>query len=471
MKQSFPQIYPVACHTDNVGRGSTFVAVQGMQEDGTRYIAQALEQGATKIVVHEDAIVAPEVLALLKAKKSELVRVKNPRKALAQLSAQTLQYPAQKLKIIGVTGTKGKTTTCFLLEHFLAHAGYKTALLSTVYNKIGNAVLKTSLTTQHPDYLHVFFDQCVKQNVEYVVMEVAAQAISLHRVEGLLFEGVIFTNFDLEHSEFYASMDDYFAGKCKIFEHAKPGAPKVVNADDTWCKKIAKTENFVEFSFLKSEAQNFGVILSNNATGLKIFAGETEFFCSTLVGEFNAYNILATLSLLGALNISRTTLQTGLETFAGVPGRMQLHTLPNGARGCIDNAHNPSSYKALLSTLKILTDDLIVVFGCGGQRDTIKRPIMGSIAGELADRIILTSDNPRTEDPAKIIEDIYAGIAKDQQYKVVKELDRKIAIQKAYELSKPTSIIAILGKGHDEYQLINGVKSHFSEREILEHLT
>jgi UDP-N-acetylmuramoyl-L-alanyl-D-glutamate--2,6-diaminopimelate ligase len=466
MKPTLPKTFPVTCHTDHVGPGSTFVAIKGMQEDGIKYVVQAIQKGATKIVVYQDAVLNDEILGLIEKNNIEFARVENPRKALAQLSAQALDYPAQKLKILGVTGTKGKTTTCFLLEHLLVHAGYKTALLSTVHNKINGTIFPTNLTTQHPDYLHVFFATCVQQGVEYVVMEVAAQAFSLNRVEGIAFDGAIFTNFDLEHAEFYATMEDYFAAKCQIFTQTKKGAPALVNIDDIHLKKL---NNVISYS-LYEQCANFYAHYKPDLTSTQIVLKDEYYFCHTLLGEYNAYNLLAAVSLLHSLGLPSDVLNNGLQTFAGVPGRMQLHTLPNGARGCIDNAHNPSSYKALLSTLRKLTDDLIVVFGCGGQRDATKRPIMGSIAAELCDTVLLTSDNPRTEDPAVIIEDIYEGIAKERQYKVIKELDRKVAIEKAYKLSKSTSIIAILGKGHDEYQLINGVKYPFSEKDILHHL-
>jgi len=229
---NLPTIYPVACHTDHVGPGSIFVAIQGFKQDGVRYIQQALEKGATEIVVQDDAELSDLPLGV------HAHKVSDTRKALAELSAQAAGYPAKKLKIIGVTGTKGKTTTVYLIEQVLKTAGYKTARLSTVNNAILDRENKAQLTTPQPDYLHQFFKRCVQEDVEYVVMEVAAQALSLHRVHGLQFDGVIFTNFSQEHGEFYDSMEDYFAAKCTIFEQINPGSPVLVNADDAWCRKI-----------------------------------------------------------------------------------------------------------------------------------------------------------------------------------------------------------------------------------------
>lgn len=224
-----PMVFPVACHTDNIGRGSTFVAVKGQREDGIIHIPRALELGATTIVVAGDAELSLEVVDLIHKAGATLLRVANTRQSLAQLSAQAYGFPARKLKIIGVTGTKGKSSTVFMLEHILKKAGHQTALMSTVRNSIKNTVFKASLTTPHPDYVHAFLHQCVQEDVEYVVMEVAAQGLSLHRVDGILFEAVLFTNFDREHGEFYDTMEDYFAAKAVLFEQVKPGAPRLSN--------------------------------------------------------------------------------------------------------------------------------------------------------------------------------------------------------------------------------------------------
>ena len=466
----FPKIFPVACHTDQIGKGSTFVAVRGMKEDGISYIVSALQKGAHKIVV-KDSPLPDKVLRAIEQYHAELVYVKNARKALAQLSAQALGFPAKKLRIIGVTGTKGKTTTCFLLEHLLQTAGYKTAMLSTVHNKINKIIFSTNLTTQHPDYLHIFFNECVNTGVEWVVMEVAAQALSLERVHGIEFDGVVFTNFDLEHSEFYDSIEDYFAAKCTIFNYAKKDAPLLVNADDAWCQNILKSKKeLIPFSLKDSRTTYSACLKTSNADRNCISLDNQEYCCSSLLGEFNAYNILAAIALLDQLGISKEAILKGLKSFSGVPGRLEIHKLANGVKVIIDKAHNPSSYKAVLGTLRSMAEHLIVVFGCGGERDTIKRPLMGKIASELADLVILTNDDPRSEDPETILQNILVGIDQLYSKKVYCELDRKKAIEFAYKHATKDSIIVLLGKGPDEYQLINGVKHFFSEREILQSL-
>ena len=463
--------FPVTCHTKHVRPGSTFVAIKGDKQDGVTYIPKAIKRGASKIVMQYDAIVPPEIKQVIEQSEIEIELVENTRLALAQLSEKASDYAHKQLKIIGITGTKGKTSTAFILEHLLQSARHKTALISTVHNKIGNKKFKSGLTTDQPDYLHQFFKTCVAHNIEYVVMEVAAQALSLHRVAGIVFDAAVFTNFSQEHGEFYKTLDDYFAAKCTLFDQLKPDAPIFVNADDPWGKKILKQHpTFLSFAVENNNTHlSANIIDSKKALAFKLQTPQTtlSIHCPSLFGTFNTYNVLAALGVAHSIGIPPEQCAQQLQTFKGVPGRLQLHTLKNGARCFIDYAHNPSSYKAVLSTLRNMTDDLIVVFGAGGKRDKEKRPIMGTIASEIADSVILTSDNPRTEDPEQIIQDIVSGVAPNNQHKIKKIVDRKIAIQQACTMAKECSAIALLGKGPDEYQEKKGIKTKFSEKEIV----
>lgn len=458
-----PQIYPVTCHTDHVGPGSTFVAVKGMKQNGTDFVPLALQKGANKIVIEASETIDQELNALIKFYDAALIRVVDARRALAELSAQALNFPARKLKIIGITGTKGKTTTTYLLEHILRFAGFNTARISTVKNSILGIELDTNLTTPHPDYLHIFFDQCVKENVEYVVMEVAAQAISLDRVYGLEFDGIIFTNFGQEHGEFYPTIEQYFAAKVALLNQNKPNGFILINSDDLWLQKI--TAPALTFGF--TNAADFKASHNKVASGISLTINKTIINCPNLFGPFNAYNILAASVMANKIGITWDTIAQAVNQFTCVPGRLEYYALRNGARCFIDYAHNPSSFKALFSALRSMTDNLIVVFGAGGDRDKTKRPIMGKIAAEWCDLIILTSDNPRSEDPQDIINDILIGIADNTKKKILCQLDREQAIKVAYENSHNSSIIALLGKGPDEYQLIKNNKFYFSEREII----
>ncbi len=469
-----PTVFPVACHTDNIGQGSTFVAVKGQREDGIIHIPRALELGATTIVIEHDAQLSQEITELIKKSGAIVQRVENSRAALAQLSAQAYGFPAQKLKIIGVTGTKGKSSTVFMLEHILKKAGYQTALMSTVRNSIKGTVFKASLTTPQPDYVHAFLNQCVQEGVEYVAMEVAAQAMSLHRVDGIFFETVLFTNFDREHGEFYNTMEDYFVAKALLFDHVKPGGSRLINIDDAWGKKLfAQYPQSLTFGIQEKDLvyRARPVDIISHLTSEIIHNGKTYVVtCPSLFGAFNVYNVLAAVSLAHEIGIPLAQAVASLADFPGTPGRLERYILPNGAYGVIDYAHNPSSFTAILSSLRAITPHLIVVFGAGGNRDVTKRPIMGGIVAQFADLIVVTSDNPRTEQAQMIADQICAGIPDDARAKIICELDRELAIKKAYALSHAGSMIAILGKGPDEYQIIGTTKYPFSEKQILKSL-
>jgi UDP-N-acetylmuramoyl-L-alanyl-D-glutamate--2,6-diaminopimelate ligase len=421
--------------------------------------------------VHHSIIISDELSAFMQTHGVVLERVDNTRKALANLSAQAAGRPAQKLKIIGITGTKGKTTTSFLLEHILYTAGYKTALISSAQNKIDGTTFAAPLTTPQPDYLQQFLKLCVEQNVEYVVMEVAAQALTLHRVEGITFCAVTFTNFSHEHLEFYTDLDNYFQAKCLVFNQVTPDAPLLINKDNDYCARLLKHNKRLQtFGFNTVDVDYHATLLSDAALSVVLQVQRYNITCPALFGRYNAYNVLAATSMALALHISPDTVSAALKTFSGVPGRLQEHHLPNGARCFIDYAHNPESFQAVLSTLRALTKQLIVVFGAGGGRDKLKRPMMGVIAADIADLVVVTSDNPRLENAAIIASDITRDISPQFKHKIIQELDRKKAIEYAYQLSDQGSIIALLGKGPDEYQIIGTTKHYFSEKNIVEQL-
>jgi UDP-N-acetylmuramoyl-L-alanyl-D-glutamate--2,6-diaminopimelate ligase len=471
----FPKKYPVTCHTDHVGAGSTFVAIKGFQQDGLAYIPRAIEHGATTIVVEQDAILDSNILQRIERSGACLVRVPNTRKALAQMSARANGYPAKKLLIIAVTGTKGKTTCAYLLAHCLRTLGHKVALLSTVANYIDSEVLPTELTTQQPDYLHTFFKVCVDRGIQYVVMEAAAQAYTLYRTHDIEFDGLLFTNFSQEHAEFYATLEEYFQAKSGLFRQLKPNAPCLVNADDARFETLHKAFPHIQSYGCDNQNSTYRAVVSQEIVGeVNTTCIKQELnvpvSCAALIGRFNVYNVLGVMGLLVSLGFSEKLVAQAISSFVGVPGRLERYQLPNGVQCFIDYAHNPSSFEAVLSTLAGLTEHLIVVFGAGGDRDRIKRPIMGAIASQYAQCIILTSDNPRSEDPNAIIADIMHGVDREDN-KVIQELDRAQAIQRAYAESRPGSIIAVLGKGPDEYQLVKGVKSFFSDAKTVLSLT
>lgn len=465
-QQKIFSILPVTCHTRHVGPGSTFVAIKGMREDGACYILHALDLGATTIVIEQSVILDSDVEQAI-MQRAQLLRVDNTRYALAQLSAEAHGYPAQQLKIIAIIGTKGKTTTAFLVAHILKTVGYATALLSTVKNQILDVDYPTELTTQQPDYLHAFFRQCVEEGVTHVVMEVAAQALSLHRVATIVFDAVLFLNFSQEHAEFYTTLDDYFSAKAAIVDHLQPAGFLIIPENDEQIGSLAGKLLPQQSVYFFSTATGS---LRSSFEGVQFFYQSSLYEFPALIGDCNVYNARAAMTYAQISNIPLKTVREALLTFAGIPGRLNKYILPNGAIAFIDYAHNPASFEQVFSTMRRLTKNLLVVFGAGGDRDSAKRPMMGAFAGMYADHIFLTTDNPRSEDPTKIVQDIVEGIATEQREKVTIEMDRKQAIVRAYRASRAGSIILLLGKGPDEYQLAQGVKTYFSEQKILQDL-
>jgi len=502
-----PRIYPVTCHTDHVGPGSVFVAIKGFKDDGSKYIQVALERGASTIVVQYDSI-TQELQKLCQEYNAELITVKNTRAALAELASAALDNPASKLKIIGVTGTKGKTTTTYIIEHILRKSGYKTALIGTIKNKILDQEVDSERTTPESDYLHMFFAECVNNNVDYVVMEVSSHALSLDRVHGITFHAAGFTNLAPEHMDFYKDLEDYFNAKIRLFSQVQPNAPLIINTDDTWGKRahnyvlekrkdhkniftfgVSNSPDILDSPVTNSMLPGYTFeIKQNSLDGLRITIKDQltsynrhdntsssqahptnlthiEIHASKLFGEFNCYNLIMSVIMCKQLGISDVAIREALEYFQGVPGRLQLHTLKNGARAFIDYAHNPSSFEQVLKTLRNISEHLIIVFGCGGDRDTTKRPIMGALAAQFGDKVIVTDDNPRYENRETIIQDIIAGIPGDRQNIVICQPDRKKAIKMAATLADADSVIALLGKGHEAYYCINGQTLHFDDLE------
>lgn len=468
----FSTKFPVTAHTDHVGQGSTFVAISGTETDGALYIEKALALGATTIVVDQEL---DEVLMQkIAAHQATLVEVFDARAALAELSAEALGNPAAALKIIGVTGTKGKTTTTFLIEHLLSKAGYKTALLGGLKNKILDEEETSTLTTPSADYIAMFLAACVQKNVEYVVMEVSSHAISQHRVDVLDFDAICFTNLGTDHLDYHRTQEDYFEAKAHLLSFIKPGGLIVLNGDDSWCSKAmerARDMGTKHILAMIGQKQRQGItelfeITQNNTTGLSLMLSDKRTLVSShLFGEFNAYNIMMAIVVVRQMGVAFDIIKAALNDFLPVPGRLNAYTLKNGAQAFVDFAHNPSSMESVLRSLRALTPHLIVVFGCGGNRDRTKRPVMGGLAARHADLVIVTDDNPRFEDRHAIIQEILEGISDAERSKVLCEPDRRLAIALAAQRSRSDSIIALLGKGHEPYYLINGERHHFDDME------
>lgn len=476
---TFPSVYPVTCHTDHVGIGSTFVAVNGFSHNGSAFITQALDKGATTIVVQTGTVLPTDVQTRITRDGILLEYADNMRKELAVRSAAAAGNPAHKLTIVGITGTKGKSSTSWMLYHILLGAGYKTALLSTIRNYIGTECFKAPLTTPQPDYIQQFLALAVAQGVTHVVMEIAAQAVSLHRIEGISFAGLMFTNIDREHLEFYADEDAYFDAKADLLNYAAPHAPIISGITRRWHEKLIKRgipfTRCLALDSAESADATYAVHITKTMPvtfDLSVVTTQETVTVSipSLIGNFNALNGGLAASMALALGVDSHTIRDSFYQLPPIPGRLEQYVLPNGAIGVIDYAHNPLSYRSVLPVLRSMTDHLIVICGAGGDRDPGRRPIMGGLVALLADHALLTSDNPRSEDPLAIIQAMQAGIDPEDMHKVTVCPDREQAIVTAYALSKKGSIIALLGKGPDEYQIIGTTVIPFSEKQILQSL-
>lgn len=469
MKSLIQDHYPVTCHTTHVGPGSTFVAVQGATQHGGNFIAEAIKRGATKIVV-DGTFSGPEPVEVA------VERVADAHHALGSLAAAALDYPAKKLTVIGVTGTKGKTSTCYLLFDMLKKNGIKAALLGTVENRIDDHIERSSMTTPTADYLQMFCATARAAGVTHVVMEVSAHALSYKKMTELPLDVAIFTNFAQDHLDFYGTMENYLAAKATIFEYLKPGAHLFLNADDQVSEQLLHTALACSLSAVQIHCigmhdnihtTDIFSAISENLDQLQVTTHEATYTTKGVVGTFNAYNVMMAVSAARALGISVTGVQKALQSFTGVPGRLYTIALSHNRFAVVDYSHNTLSTQAVLKLLRPHTHQLIVVFGCGGNRDVSRRSGMGAAVAEYADIAIITSDNPRFEDPQKIILDIIAGMTPRAGFQQIIEPDRAAAIAQGLAKLERGGILAVLGKGHERSQIIAGVCYPFDDAEVV----
>ena len=453
-----------------VKKGYIFVAITGFTVDGHDYIENAIENGATVIVVEN----------INKIKKKEIpdditiISAKNTREFLALSSCNFYNNPSKKFKLIGITGTKGKTTTTFMIKDILEKAGKKVGLIGTVAIYInGNKIIDSDRTTPESLELQKIFSKMVEEKVEYVIMEVSSQSLKLHRVDGCNFDIVAFTNFSEDHisEKEHPNMQDYFESKLKLFNMCKKG---FVNIDDLHGNKIPNM--FPENEIIGYGIDNFGNVLAKDITITNSYVDfkvkitdRNERIKVDIPGRFTVYNALCAICISKQLGIDPETIKEALEKVK-VPGRSEMVENKLNIPIMIDYAHSPESLENILRAVKSYTRGRVIsVFGCGGDRDSRKRPIMGEISGKIADYTIITSDNPRTEKPENIVKDIEEGIIKTKgKYEVI--VDRKQAIEKAIKMANKNDIIVLAGKGHEPYQEINGVKHSFDERIIVKEI-
>ncbi len=432
------------------------MALRGLGADGHDFVRSALEKGAACCVTEEDL-------------GENTIVVPSTRAALPIIAANFHENPADSLKFIGVTGTNGKTTTTYLIKQVLEDLGYKVGLIGTIHNMIGDKIIETNYTTPEPTELHRNFAQMKAEGIEYVVMEVSSQALDQHRVDGIHFENAIFTNLTQDHLDYHKTMEEYLAAKMKLFSMCDTA---ILNKDEdaaeliaqsTDCKKLYYSKDmttahvFARNISYKSSCVDFQVFSNAQIAKIRI----------NIPGTFSVYNALSVIALCQSMEIPLESVASSLAKVSGVKGRAEVVPANTDYTVLIDYAHTPDALMNILGTMrKVSSGRIVLLFGCGGDRDKTKRPIMGKIAAEMADFTIVTSDNPRTENPAEIINDILKGF-KISKTKYIAIENRKEAIEYAISHAHKDDIIILAGKGHETYQITNEGKIHFDEREIV----
>jgi UDP-N-acetylmuramoyl-L-alanyl-D-glutamate--2,6-diaminopimelate ligase len=448
-----------------VGKDDIFVAVKGTQVDGHRFIESCIEQGAS-VIVCEDY---PESIN----PDASYIRVADSARALGIMASNFYGNPSSDLKLVGITGTNGKTSTVTMLFNLFGALGYQTGLLSTVSNRIGTKEIKATHTTPDPLQLNALLRQMVDEGCSYCFMEVSSHAIVQHRIAGLEFTGGIFSNITHDHLDFHKTFNEYIRAKKQFFDELSSDAFALTNTDDkNGAVMLQNTAARKRTYGIKSMADYKARIIENSFSGLHLEINNKELYVP-VVGRFNAYNILAVYATAMELGADEMEVLTELSRIRTAEGRFEYLQSKDGLVAIVDYAHTPDALKNVLNTINDIrggNEQLITVVGAGGDRDKSKRPEMAFIAAELSNRVILTSDNPRSEDPEQILNDMEAGIPADRKRVTLRISDRREAIRTAVALAQPGDIVLVAGKGHEKYQEINGVRHHFDDKEILTEL-
>jgi UDP-N-acetylmuramoyl-L-alanyl-D-glutamate--2,6-diaminopimelate ligase len=449
-----------------VQKNSLFVAIKGFQTDGHRYLQDAINKGAVGVVVEDNNSIPDDLIHHAQISK---ILVNDARKALAELSKGFYKDPTKSLKLIGITGTNGKTTSTFILRNILQNVGYKTGLIGTIANYIGDEKVDSKLTTPESNDLNRMFYDMIQAGCEYAVMEVSSHSLVLNRVYGLDFKAAMFSNITSDHLDFHKTFEEYFEAKKILFDGLNEKSFAIINSDDNSSIKIVNDSKARIFTYGVSENSDYqikNIAYDLNGTDFTITHNKVDYKIHTsLIGTFNAYNATSAFATAHCLGVEAEKIVDGINSAPQVPGRFEVIGKGN-KKVIVDYSHTADSLeKALQAVREIVKDknEIVTVFGCGGDRDKTKRPIMGKVASELSDKVFVTSDNPRTENPFVIIEEIKKGIIKNN---FVVEENREEAIKKAIQSSDENAVILIAGKGHENYQEINGVRNHFSDREV-----
>ena len=455
-------IVDVCFDSRTVREGSLFIAIRGTQVDGHEFMFTVVEKGAVAIVCEQ----LPETLLT----GITYVKVSNSALALAQIAANYYDNPSEKLKLVGVTGTNGKTTTVTLLFNLFRGLGYSVGLLSTVKNQINEQVIPATHTTPDPIQLNAMLAAMVADGCEYAFMEVSSHAVVQKRIAGVVFAGGIFTNITHDHLDYHKTFENYLKAKKEFFDTLPADAFALTNLDDKNGSVVLQNTKAKKYTYgIKSIGDFKCKVIENHFSGLLLNMNSHEVLCR-LVGSFNAYNLTAAFGAAVLLGKDKIEVLTMLSTLSPVEGRFDFVTSNSQIIGVVDYAHTPDALQNVLDTIRDVNNghgQIITVVGCGGDRDAEKRPIMAKIACEKSNKVILTSDNPRSEDPEKIIKQMEKGIPMADLRKSLSITDRREAIKAAVSFAKPGDVILVAGKGHEKYQEIKGVRTPFDDKNIL----
>ncbi|TRZ75611.1 MAG: UDP-N-acetylmuramoyl-L-alanyl-D-glutamate--2,6-diaminopimelate ligase [Chitinophagaceae bacterium] len=448
-----------------VQEGSVFVAIKGMQADGHEFIATAIQKGAVAIVCEQLPSFLQEGVVF--------IVVANAQESVAVMAHHFYDNPSTQIKLVGVTGTNGKTTVATLLFKLFKGLGYTCGLISTVENHIGETIVPATHTTPDPIQLNALLQKMVQAGCTHVFMEVSSHAIHQHRITGLQFVGAAFTNITHDHLDYHKTFEAYLEAKKAFFDALPSSAFALSNLDDKNGAQMLLDTKAKKLTYALHAPSNYkGKILENQLNGLVLLVNEMEVHCR-LIGTFNAYNFLAVYGIAIQLGETSESVLTVLSALTGAEGRFDYIISADQIIGIVDYAHTPDALENVLTTIAKLrkgNEQVITVVGCGGDRDKTKRPIMAQVACDLSTKVFLTSDNPRSEDPNDIIRDMEQGLSSSAKRKYINIVDRKEAIKAAVSFAQPGDIILVAGKGHEKYQEIKGVKHDFDDKKILQEL-
>ncbi|GAA4301347.1 UDP-N-acetylmuramoyl-L-alanyl-D-glutamate--2,6-diaminopimelate ligase [Nibribacter koreensis] len=458
-----PELSALTMDSRQAGPGVAFFAIKGTVHDGHDFITQTIVQGVSVVFSEKQPENAPANVTF--------VIVPDVAEAMGHVAAAFYGHPSKQLKLVGVTGTNGKTTCVTLLHKLFRELGYNAGLLSTVQNQINETVIPATHTTPDAITLQALLAKMVKAGCTHVFMEVSSHALVQHRVTGVEFAGAVFTNLSHDHLDYHKTFDEYIRAKKLFFDNLSPKAFALVNSDDKrGMVMLQNTKGEKKTYALRKEADFKARLLDNSIQGLQLeLDGQEVWF--KLIGTFNAYNLLAVYGAAVLLGEDPQEVLTSLSSLTSAAGRFDYVVSPGMITGIVDYAHTPDALENVLQTIQQIRkpeQKVITIVGCGGNRDATKRPIMADIAARMSDRVILTSDNPRDEDPQEILNQMQAGVKHTDLKKVLSVVDRKEAIKTAVMLADPDEIILVAGKGHETYQEVKGQRSPFDDKQILQ---